>query len=143
MNLAQAIKDLRDDIVGEGYDEDIMKDIAKDNGVAPQLLVRKFEEQFGVAPADYVAPKGIDEEKMIEAAKRAAKEYADANLQQVGSVKHGTVFERPAHPGRKYVTIGWFGNYLLCIRVDTNEVRRITFKNQASAINFIHKQGIV
>ena len=143
MNLSQAIKDLRDDIEAEGFDAEIMAEIAKDNGCAPQLLERKFAEQYNVHPSEYVAPKGLDPELQIAAAKRRAAEYVEANLKGVGSVPHGIVFKRPGVEHKTYVTVAFMGNYLIAIRVETNEVRNITFANRASCERFIAKQGMV
>lgn len=141
MNLANAIKELREDIIGDGYDEEVMKGIAKDNGCAPQLLVRKFTEQYKVAPDQYVEPTNMDA-VFLERAKKVAADRA-AKFTEQGSVPHGIVFTRPERPDHKYVTVAYGGNHLIAVRVSDCEVRNITFANTRACEHFIEKQGMV
>lgn len=139
MNLAQAITDLRDDIEAEGYDAEIMAEIAKDNGCAPQLLERKFAEQYGVAPAEYVVPEDMTD-KMVARAMEKAAEIASKFTSQ-GSMPHGRVFTDPTR-NKQFVTVGFSGNNFHMIRVDSLELRYMKFNNKASCINYATKLGL-
>lgn len=142
MDLAQAIKDLRDDIVGEGWDADIMAEIARDNGCAPALLERKFTEQYGAHPSEYTAPKGISQDVIIERAKRIAFEWNARLMVQQGAVPCGLVFERNDVTG-KYVTVGWLGNRLACVRVENGGEYYLNFKNSDACVRFMKKRALI
>ncbi len=142
MNLAQAIKDLRDDIETDGFDADIMAEIAQDNGCAAALLERKFAEQYGVHPSEYTAPKKISEETMIERAKRAALDWNHRVMTRQGDVPCGVVFERDSTTG-KYVTVGWLGNRLACVRVEDGGEYYLNFRNIESCVRFMKKRHLL
>lgn len=142
MNLAQAIKDLRDDIVSEGFDADVMAEIAKDNGCAPALLERKFEEQYGAHPSKYSAPVPISKEVMIEQAKKAAFAWNQRVMTRQGDVPCGLVFERDNITG-EYVTVGWLGNRLAVVRVADCSEYYLNFKNVDSCVRFMEKRNLI
>ena len=139
MNLPAAITDLRDDIIGHGFDAEMMVEIAKDNGCAPQLLERKFAEQYGVAPQDYTAPVNVEDVMIAKAIEKAAT-IASKYVAQ-GSMPHGKVFTDPTR-NQKYVTVGFAGNNFKMIRVDSLEERVMSFGNTRSCVAYATKMGL-
>jgi len=142
MNVAQAVKELREDIVSDGFDAEIMAEIAQDNGCATKLLERKFAEQYGVHPSEYTAPKKITEETMIERAKRIAFDWNKRVMTRQGSVPCGLVFERDGVTG-KYVTVGWLGNRLACVRVEDGGEYYLKFRNIDACVRFMQKRHLI
>ena len=76
--LQNALHELRDEIEANDFDSGIAAEIARDNGVRLELLLRKFAESFGVAPEQYREHKEACAAALAlhEKAKRAEVEKA-------------------------------------------------------------------
>lgn len=142
MSLAQAIKELRDDIVGDGFDAEMMVEIAKDNNCVPALLERKFAEQYGVHPSEYREPKPISDEVLVARAQEVAKAWNTIAMRVQGDVPCGLVFERDNITG-KYVTVGWLGARLAVVRVEDASEYYLNFKNRDAGVRFLRKKNLL
>jgi transposase-like protein len=68
LNINEAINDLKETVIQEGFSEDAVVEIAEEWDVNAAALVRKFEEKTGKHPKDFSAGKiEIDYEKIYNA----------------------------------------------------------------------------
>jgi hypothetical protein len=111
-NLPDALNDLRDRIVHDGYAPGLVDRVARDWDLVPALLARKFEEKHQRTPDTYSAIKPADAQaQAVEYAKRRAEKTLD-RFTGVSAVPAGKVFT--TKDGETYVTVGLVGKGTKC-----------------------------
>lgn len=138
-SVGDAIKDLVDRIAHDGYKKGLEKEVADDWDVNPALLIRMFKQKYNKEPSEMSVSK--DDTKVIEAAKRKAKEYRNQFSGQFEKYV-GKVFERPSAPGKRYVFVAWTGKDIHMITIPDQKEMRLVFSNAQAASNFLEKNII-
>lgn len=134
-DLGDAIKDLKSTIAKDGYKSGLEKEIADDWDVNPALLVRKFKEQYGKDPKDYVAPDtGTMNKKAYEAGMKHVRDWVSKNIQGGESNVEGKTFVNNNVP---LIAMAWTSKGLYCWRTDKQEVWILRFANQTAAYKYI------
>lgn len=136
-DLGDALKDLKATIAKDGYKPGLEKEIASDWDVNPALLARKFKEQYGKDPKDYVAPdtSGMSK-KAYEAGMKHVRNWVSKNIRGGESPLEGKTFERNNVP---LIAMAWTSKGLYTWRVDNQSPWIISFPNQMSASRYIDK----
>jgi hypothetical protein len=138
-SLADAMKDLVDRIGSDGYTKGLEKEVADDWDIKPELLTRMFKQKYNKEPSEMSISK--DDSKVIEAAKRKAKEYRNQFSGQFDKYV-GKIFERPGAPGKRYVFVAWTGKDIHMITIPDQKEMRLVFNNAQSAQSFLEKNII-
>ena len=137
--LNDAMKDLVDRLKNDGYRKGIEQEVASEWDVKPELLSRMFRQKYNKEPKDMVISN--DDTKVIEAAKRKAKQYRNQFSGDFDKYV-GKIFERPSAPGKKYVFVAWTGKDIHAISIPKQEERRIVLPNSRAAADFLRKNII-
>lgn len=138
-SVGDAIKDLVDRIANDGYSPGLEKEVADDWDVKPELLLRMFKQKYNKEPKDMSISK--NDSKVIDAAKRKAKEYRNQFSGQFDKYV-GKIFERPGVPGKRYVFVAWTGKDIHIITIPDQKEMRLVFSNAQAASNFLDKNII-
>jgi hypothetical protein len=135
-NIGDAVNDLADTIKHDGYSKGLEASIADDCEVNPALLLRMFKQKYKKDPKDFVI-SNIDD-KIIDAAKRKAKEYRSTAGFSGDFEKYvGKVFEREGN--KKYVFVAYTNKGIHVISIPAQKERLISFNNQRDASRFLEK----
>lgn len=76
MNVAQAVQALKAEILAGVDAAEAVQFVAEDEGMNPALLIRKFTESYGKAPADFSAAPTAPLPTSTDKAKAAAEAWA-------------------------------------------------------------------
>lgn len=134
-SLADAMKDLVDRISTDGYKAGLEKEVADDWDIKPELLIRMFKQKYNKEPKDMSI--STDNSKIIDAAKRKAKDYRNQFSGQFDKYV-GKVFKDPTR-GKEYVFVAWTGKDIHMISIPKQEERRLAFSNTNAAANYLQK----
>ena len=137
-SLADAMKDLVDRIGADGYKAGLEKEVADDWEIKPELLTRMFKQKYNKEPKDMSI--STDNSKIIDAAKRKAKEYRNQFSGQFDKYV-GKVFKDPTR-GKEYVFVAWTGKDIHMITIPDQKEMRFAFSNPNAAANYLRKNII-
>lgn len=125
-NLQEAIKDLKASISSDGFDEDLISEIASDWDLNPVLLARKFEESTGCTPGVWTPPRAAPERNLESLRPAAEKWYAEQFIGTGSEI--GATFERG---DRRGFIVAITSNKVFYIDALNEERRVLTFRNSA------------
>ena len=137
-SVGDAVNDLVDRIAHDGYKKGIEKEVADDWDVNAALLVRMFKQKYNKEPSEMKISK--DDSKVIEAAKRKAKEYRNKFSGQMDKYV-GKIFKDPTR-GKEYVFVAWTGKDMHLITIPDQKEVQLTFGNIAAAQKYLSKHII-
>lgn len=132
-DLNDALNDLKTTVAKDGYTDGLEAEIAKDYGIAPPLLLRKFQEKFQKHPRDYeqtdLTP--VMRERAVKLAREALKGFDGPAASKEFA---GILFD---FDGKEYACIGVTREGVKCVRVKDQTRRTITFPNVDQLSRFV------
>lgn len=138
--LNEALVDLKNAIVEDGFYTEIFEDFSADYGFKAALLERKFEEKFNCPASEF---RAVSPSEFRKKCVTYAKSLANAELEKYtgnSTVPAGLVFKRGA---REYVTVGLVRQGLRCVNVGSSEITTIVWKNTNSMIAGLTNFGLL
>ena len=135
-NLGDAMNDLVDRLKNDGFKPSLVKDVADDWEINPVLLNRMFVQKYNREPKDFSASDG-DKDKIIAAAKNAAKTYRDTKFSGDFDKYVGKIFK--GNHNREYAVVAWTGKDIHALRLPDQKKMMLSFNNSISALAFLKK----
>jgi hypothetical protein len=117
MSIPDAVKELRDAIESEGFTAELVKEIARDYGLNPILLARKFEEQYGSEPAKYVKKTIDNPEEFIDKIVAATAEKYSKNFTYWNLGNKQFVGKRFTYLGQQYAFVAYVANQVHAVTI--------------------------
>lgn len=138
-DLNQAIMDLAAELAKVSFSEDLLAEIAEDNGVNPKLLERKFQEKFKVTPEDF---QPLQKTKLSETYLRQQAEKMWRDHLLIGKPTDNPIFGKYfTFENNEYMAVAYIaGNELLCIKVANGKPWSIVWKSQAGIQKFLRNK---
>jgi hypothetical protein len=135
-NLGDAMNDLVDRLKTDGFKPNLVKDVADEWEINPALLQRMFTQKYNREPKDFSA--GTDEkDKVIEAAKKAARAYRNTSFSGKFDKYVGKIFK--GNHNREYAFVAWTGKDIHALKIPDQKKILLTFNNADSAYKFLEK----
>lgn len=134
--LAEALKDLKQEIEAKGFSQELVDDLAEEYDLKSALLIRKFEDQYGKPASEWKKPVPVKptEEVLLN----IARQYWKQNL-LIGRPEDSAFFGKYVEiEGGQYMTVAYVaGNTLLVVNTDNGRKSSFVWNRKAGIQSFL------